>query len=49
MDQDDGEQIHETATEASGAVNVKGMTTVLFISLGLAIVILSAVWIFWIR
>lgn len=49
MDQDDGEQIHETATEASGAVNVRGMTSVLAISLGLAIVILSAVWIFWVR
>ena len=49
MDQDDGEQIHETATEASGAVNVPGMTTVLAISLGLAIIILSAVWIFWVR
>ncbi|CAM3124175.1 hypothetical protein SPAN111604_04885 [Sphingomonas antarctica] len=45
----DGDQIHETADEARDAVDVPGMTLVLGISLGLAIVILSAIWIFWVR
>lgn len=45
----DGDQIHETADEARDAVDVKGMTSVLVISMGLAIVILSAVWIFWVK
>jgi hypothetical protein len=40
-------EVHESAIEARGGTNVPGMTTVLFASLGLAIIVLGAVWLFW--
>ncbi len=40
----DGDQIIETATEAREAVNVKGVTTVLVLSIVLAIAAMAAVW-----
>lgn len=43
----DGDEIHETATEAREGVNVKGMTTVLFGSIGLVCLLFFAVWYFW--
>lgn len=43
----DGDEIHETGTEAREAVNVKGMTTVLFGSIALVVILFLAVWYFW--
>jgi len=45
----DGDEIEETAQEARQGVNVAGMTSVLFVSLGLAVVILAALWFFFMR
>jgi hypothetical protein len=40
----DGDRIVETATEAREAVNVKGVTTVLVLSIALAIAAMAGVW-----
>jgi hypothetical protein len=40
----DGDRIVETATEAREAVNVKGVTTVLGVSIALAVIAGIAVW-----
>ena len=40
----DGDRITETATEAREAGNVKGVTTVLGVSMALAVVALAAAW-----
>ncbi len=45
----DGDRIIETATEAREAVNVKGVTTVLGVSIALAVVALAAAWWFFAR
>ncbi|MBA2588979.1 MAG: hypothetical protein H0U98_10180 [Alphaproteobacteria bacterium] len=45
----DGDKIIETATEAREAVNVKGVTTVLTLSIALAVIALAAVWWFFAR
>ena len=45
----DGDRIIETATEAREAVNVKGVTSVLGISIALAIIAMAAVWYFVIK
>ena len=42
--QKNGDQIRETDVEAREGVNVKGMTTVLTVSIALAIVGLAALW-----
>jgi hypothetical protein len=42
--QDQNGQIHETATEARAGVNVPGMTTVLFGSLALVIILFLAIY-----
>lgn len=44
-----GDEIEETGVEAREGVDVKGMTTVLWVSLALVIVLLLAVWLFWQR
>ena len=49
MYKDEEGRIHETGVEAREAVNVKGMTTVLFASIGLVIVLFLAVYWFWMR
>lgn len=43
----DGDEIEETATEARASVNVRGMTTVLFASIGLVLVLFLCIWFFW--
>ena len=43
----DGEEIHETTTEARASVEVKGMTTVLAVSIGLVVVAFVAIYFFW--
>jgi len=45
----EGDEIHETGDEARDAVNVKGMTTVLFGSIGLVVVLFIAVYLIWMR
>lgn len=44
-----GDEIHETAQEARGGVNVVGMTTVLFVSLALLAALFTAAYLFWAR
>lgn len=39
-----GDEIHETTTEARAGVNVKGMTTVLVVSIVLVIVAFAAIY-----
>lgn len=43
----DGEEIHETTTEARSAVEVKGMTTVLAVSIALVVAAFLAIYFFW--
>ncbi len=45
----DGDKIIETATEAREAVNVKGVTTVLTVSILLAVIGMAAAWWFFAR
>ncbi len=40
----DGDRIIETTTEAREAVNVKGVTTVLVLSIVLAVAAMGAIW-----
>ncbi len=42
-----GDEVHESAQEARQGVNVKGMTTVLWLSLGLVIVIFGGLLWYW--
>ncbi len=49
MRRDDDGTIHETGTEAREGVDVKGMTSVLFVSLALVVVLFGAVYWFWMR
>ena len=43
----DGEEIHETGTEAKAGVNVKGMTTVLLVSILLVVAAFVGVYLLW--
>jgi uncharacterized membrane protein len=45
----EGEEIHETPTEARAGVNVRGMTTVLFVSIALILVLFLGIWLFVMR
>ncbi len=40
----EGDQIVETTTEAREAVNVKGVTTVLTLSIALAVIAIAVAW-----
>ncbi len=44
---EEGGEIHETETEAKAGVEVKGMTTVLWASIGLVIVAFLAIYFLW--
>lgn len=45
----DGDQIRETGDEAREGVDVKGMTTVLWVSVALVVVLFGLIWWFWMR
>lgn len=49
MYKDDDGRIHETTDEAREGTEVKGMTSVLFVSIALVIVLFAAIWWFWMR
>lgn len=43
----EGDEIHETETEAKAGVEVKGMTTVLFVSIILVVVAFLGIYFLW--
>lgn len=42
-------RIHETTDEAREGTDVKGMTSVLYVSVALVVVLFAGVWWFWMR
>lgn len=45
----EGDEIHETGDEARDAVDVPGMTWVLFGSIALVVLLFAGIWYFWMR